>query len=222
MVTPPGPARTDELAEQIVGTYFALRAAMTILAVGLPVVLIGWSLLGSALPVLGSISEYYWSPARDVFVGALVGTGITLICYRGYGPLENRLLNVAGTLLVVVALVPTDPPGDEAFGLRMAVHAAAAVGFFVTFAASVWWCADDTLGSSDDPARRIRRYRTAYRVVAFVVVIAPLTALAIVLLSGQGALAVLVVEAVAVVTFGGYWALKSYELRGTELVEPLR
>ena len=146
MATPPGSARTDELAEQIVGTYFALRAAMTILAVGLPVVLIGWSLADPALPVLGSISEYYWSPARDVFVGALVGTGITLICYRGYGPLENRLLNVAGTLLVIVALVPTDPPGDEAFGLRMAVHAAAAVGFFVTFAASVWWCADDKIG----------------------------------------------------------------------------
>lgn len=210
---------TDRLARHIVGTYFALRAALSVLAVGLPIVLVGWSILDADLPVLGSMSEYYYSPARDVFVGVLVGTGITLICYRGYGPLENGLLNVAGSLLVVVALVPTDPPGESEFGLRMAVHAAAAVGFFVSFAASVWWCADDTLDTSRDSAARIRRYRMAYRAVAVIVVVAPVSALALVLVLRQGALAVLVVEAVAVSTFGIYWAVKSYELRGTELAE---
>ncbi|MGB3770725.1 MAG: hypothetical protein WBF79_08380 [Rhodococcus sp. (in: high G+C Gram-positive bacteria)] len=213
----PAARGSDQLARQIVGTYFSLRAALTFLAVGLPVALIGWSILDSQLPVLGSISEYYYSPARDVFVGVLVGTGITLICYRGYSRLENRLLNIAGTLLVVVALVPTSAPGEEMFGGPMIVHAAAAVGFFVAFAASVWWNGDDTLDASRDSPQRIRRYRAAYRTVSMIVVVAPLSALALVLLLRQGAVAVLVVEAVGVVTFGGYWALKSFELRGSSL-----
>ncbi|WP_328812011.1 DUF998 domain-containing protein [Rhodococcus sp. NBC_00297] len=212
-------AWSDPLAEHIVGTYFALRAAMAIMAVGLPLLLVAWSLLDPDLPVLGSMSEYYYSPARDVFVGVLSGTGIALICYRGHGTLENGLLNAAGAFLVVVALVPTDPPGQSDFGLRMTVHAVAAVAFFVSFAVSVWRCADDTLDPSRDSERRIRRYRRAYRVVAVVVVVAPASALALVLVLRQGALAVLVVEAVAVMTFGVYWALKSYELRGTELAE---
>lgn len=209
----------ERLAEQIVGTYFALRTAMSVLAIGLPVGLVVYSLLAPDVPVLGSLSEYYYSPARDVFVGVLVGTGITLLCYRGYSRLENRLLDLAGALLVIVALVPTAAPGEPSFGPSMIVHAVAAVGFFLAFAASVWWNADDTLHASRDSPRRIRRYRSVYRIVAVVVVVAPASALALVLVLRQGALAVLVVEAVAVATFGGYWAIKSYELRGTELEE---
>jgi hypothetical protein len=55
----------------------------------------------------GSISAYYYTPARAVFVGALLVLGVCLICLRGSTDVEDLLLNVAGMLALVVAFVPT-------------------------------------------------------------------------------------------------------------------
>jgi hypothetical protein len=53
-----------------------------------------------------SISGYYYTPVRAVFVGALVAIGLSLIVVKGEG-LEDLALNLAGVLAPVVALVPT-------------------------------------------------------------------------------------------------------------------
>lgn len=57
--------------------------------------------------VEGSISAYYLGPIRDVFVGAMVGTAVCLIVYRGFPPFEDYTLNVAGVYAIFVAFVPT-------------------------------------------------------------------------------------------------------------------
>jgi hypothetical protein len=54
-----------------------------------------------------SISAYYYTPVRAVFVAALVTLGVSLICLRGSTDREDLLLNVAGMLTPVVAFVPT-------------------------------------------------------------------------------------------------------------------
>ncbi len=56
---------------------------------------------------LGSISAYYYTPARSVFVGALVAIGISLAAIVGRRGFEDSALNIAGMLAPVVALVPT-------------------------------------------------------------------------------------------------------------------
>lgn len=53
-----------------------------------------------------SISGYYYTPARAVFVGALVAIGFSLIVIKGSG-IEDFHLNIAGMLAPVVAFVPT-------------------------------------------------------------------------------------------------------------------
>lgn len=58
-----------------------------------------------------SISAYYYTPARSVFVAALVSIGVAMICLRGNTPWEDLLLNLAGTLAPVVAFVPELDPG---------------------------------------------------------------------------------------------------------------
>ena len=55
---------------------------------------------------LGSISAYYYTPVRSVFVGCMMMVGLSLIVIKGRGA-EDLLLNVAGMLAPVVALVPT-------------------------------------------------------------------------------------------------------------------
>jgi hypothetical protein len=58
-----------------------------------------------------SISAYYYTPARAVFVGALIAIGLSLIVIKGSTGWEDVFLNVAGMLAPVVALVPIGNPG---------------------------------------------------------------------------------------------------------------
>jgi hypothetical protein len=59
-----------------------------------------------------SISAYYYTPVQSVFVGVLVALGACLIALRGNTDLEDVVLNFAGMLAPVVALVPTPQRGD--------------------------------------------------------------------------------------------------------------
>ncbi|WP_369373971.1 hypothetical protein AB1046_07670 [Promicromonospora sp. Populi] len=87
----------------------------------------------------GSISAYYLGPIRDIFVGAMVGTAVCLIVYRGSPPFEDYTLNVAGFYAIFVAFVPTglaesfaslgSAERQEAVGaLRISIGAVIAIG----------------------------------------------------------------------------------------------
>ncbi|HEX2295718.1 MAG TPA: hypothetical protein VHN37_10460 [Actinomycetota bacterium] len=53
-----------------------------------------------------SISAYYYTPARAIFVGALIAIGLALIVIKGRTSFEDVCLNIAGMLAPVVAIVP--------------------------------------------------------------------------------------------------------------------
>jgi len=58
-----------------------------------------------------SISAYYYTPVRAIFVGALFAVGLSLIVYKGRSPVEDVCLNFAGMLALVVAVAPTTDVG---------------------------------------------------------------------------------------------------------------
>ena len=61
--------------------------------------------------VLGSVSAYYYTPVRSIFVGTLVASGLALIVIQGRARrAEDVLLNLAGLLTPVIAVVPTPIP----------------------------------------------------------------------------------------------------------------
>lgn len=87
-------------------TYLALRFGLVLL-----VALLGLSVLFQALTsmcVQHSISAYYFTSARPVFIGALCAVGVCLIMYRGNTNNENVLLDYSGFMAFVVAFVPTE------------------------------------------------------------------------------------------------------------------
>jgi hypothetical protein len=59
-----------------------------------------------------SISAYYYTPVRAIFVGAMIAVGFSLIVYKGRTRWEDVCLNVAGMLAPVVAVAPTTDVGD--------------------------------------------------------------------------------------------------------------
>ncbi|WP_404392955.1 hypothetical protein [Humibacillus xanthopallidus] len=119
--SPSAPTPTPAVAptRDVVQTYRYLRGAMVglLLALLLSVVLQWW--LGTDRSCwLGSISAYYFTPARTVVVGTLCALGIALIAYEGHSPEENVLLDFSGFMALLVAAVPTVPDarcGPSAF-----------------------------------------------------------------------------------------------------------
>jgi hypothetical protein len=92
-----------------VKTYRYLRISM----VG-AVVLLGVSILIERWEVdcwQTSVSAYYYTPVRAIFVGVLMAIGLCLIVIKGSTAWEDATLNAAGMLAPIVAVVPTTDVG---------------------------------------------------------------------------------------------------------------
>ncbi len=70
---------------------------MIFVAVGLAAASVGW---------LTSVSDYFYTPARNAFVGALIAAALALVALSGRGA-ERALLDAAALFAPLIALVPT-------------------------------------------------------------------------------------------------------------------
>lgn len=91
--------------ETVVKSYRYLRLAMVALVFCLAVAIGHQSWRQGA--ILGSISAYYFTPAQTIFVGVLISIGVCMIAIRGTTDEDDVLLNIAGMLAPIVAVVPT-------------------------------------------------------------------------------------------------------------------
>lgn len=93
-------------------TYLYLRVGVVSLAIFLAASL-AIEMASDDSTWLGSISAYYYTAVRSVFVGSLVAMGLCLITIKGRDfAAEDLLLNLAGMCAPVVALVPTPLEDD--------------------------------------------------------------------------------------------------------------
>ena len=92
-------------------TYRYLRIGMVdaVLLLGIS---IGFEALFAAHCLQTSISAYYYTPVRAIFVGGLFTIGLALIVYKGESPWEDALLTMAGMLIPLVAIIPTINVGE--------------------------------------------------------------------------------------------------------------
>lgn len=105
---------TDPAALPYVRSYIFMRFAIAVLGIALPILLVFVEPIlfdGQPWP-RGSLSAYYYSGMREVFVGTLCAIGVFLIIYKGGEPTrEARASTYAGIAVIVVALFPTGKPG---------------------------------------------------------------------------------------------------------------
>ncbi|MFV0372683.1 hypothetical protein [Microbacterium sp.] len=100
------PTVVERYRGEVHATYRYLRLAIILLTVLLGCA-VGIQVLGDGGTVLPSVSAYYYSPARAVFVSSLCAIGACMIVHRGRSDLEDVLLNFSGYLAFFVAFVPT-------------------------------------------------------------------------------------------------------------------
>jgi hypothetical protein len=210
-------APPDPLQRHMAGTYFALRVGIATIGAALPIVLWLGGLLGEGESLLGSMSAYYYSGMRDVFVGALIAIGVFLYLYKGFSPAENVALNVAGIMAVGVALFPTADTGGPR-GTTATLHGVFATVFFVAIAYVALTRASDTLSLVRD-TERAESLRRVYRTLGILMIASPVMAvvLSFVLSGGSPWRSIIFfVEAAGVWVFAAYWLAKSLELRETD------
>ena len=115
----PGPARGKVMDYQ---TLRSVIGGTVILLV--PVVYIGnwlifmghrWGCFYSPQWIPGSLSGFYYTHMRNLFVGAMCAVGVFFVAYRGHDRWDDRLTNVAGFAAICIALFPTMPPPKQFF-----------------------------------------------------------------------------------------------------------
>ena len=93
-------------------SYLALRKAVGWIGILLPFVLMtGLIVLFREKTVLKTISLYYHSDMRDLFVGALCAIALFLFFYKGYSKWDNRAANLAAFFALGIAFFPTVSEG---------------------------------------------------------------------------------------------------------------
>jgi len=174
----------------------------------------------------GSLSAYYYSGMRDVFVGSLCATGVFLVTYMVTRlNLDNLLSITAGLGAFGVALFPTSrPAGTDQLaltplqerlgeGLTARIHLVSAVVFLLALAAISWRFALGE-GSRPDRASTSARQRWCrFHKACAIVILGALVGVALTKgLNVADTYSLLVGEAVAVFAFGVSWLAKGSEI----------
>ena len=93
--------------------YLRIGVAGTVVvifvAVALAAASVGW---------LTSVSDYFYTPARNAFVGALIAVALALVALSGRGS-ERALLDAAALFVPLIALVPTTVVPDSIPGVSV-------------------------------------------------------------------------------------------------------
>jgi hypothetical protein len=204
---------SKDLNNHVFLTYAHLRSGMGIIALVLPFILWGGG-LAAGIHLQSSLSDYYYSSMRNYFVGILFALGSFMFLYKGFSWQENYALHLAGVLAILIAVVPTDDPGNPQAELTPTalLHKLFAVFFFLTIAYVCLFRSADTLpllGSG----LRAKVYYWTYKVIGIYMAIVPLVLYYFEFHRYQR---VFFAEATSIWTFGAYWLLKTKEISDSQ------
>ena len=99
----------SSLNGSLVISYLGLRKAVGIIGTALPFVLAFGKILVEGPGIQSSISSYYHTAMRDVFVGSLCAIAVFLMSYHGYERKDDIAGDLACVFALGVALFPTTP-----------------------------------------------------------------------------------------------------------------
>lgn len=206
----------------LVHSYLYLRRAIGIIGTVLPAVLIIGKLIVEGGGLQDSISAYFYTDMRGVFVGSMCAVGAFLLSYRGYDVIDDVAGNLAGIAAIGVGLFPMAPEDPSSTAALVGVlHLVFASIFFLTIAffAIFLFRRSSEMGPNERKLRRNRLYLTCG-----VVIIGCLLAIAAVhqFFNAQTAAVhpELWLESIAVMAFGIAWLTKGEAILGDVFPTP--
>jgi hypothetical protein len=197
----------------LVLSYLGLRKAVGIIGISLPFVLALGKILLQSPGIESSISSYYYTVMRDVFVGSLCAIAVFLMSYRGHEREDDIAGDLACIFAIGVALFPVAPSAmstsaDKVIG---GLHHLFASSFFLTlayFSLKLFRKTDPTKA----PTRRKLQRNVVYTVCGYTILACLAMVTLVSLLPGDSPVnridPVFWLESVAVVAFGVSWLIK--------------
>jgi hypothetical protein len=215
------PRLTAPHSERYVRSYLIMRVAVGALGIALPILLVlGEPLVFDGQPFpRGSLSSYYYSGVREVFVGALCAIGVFLLTYKvAERSRENRLSTYAGVAAVLVALFPTGRPGPGVgvtpLQLRLSetnverVHFGAAAVFIASLAVISFYFSRPGPQTGNLPPS----FWSKYHRICAALIVAALVLAGVTGITGWPDKGLLIAEAIAIWAFGASWFMKGFEI----------
>jgi hypothetical membrane protein len=185
----------------------------------MPIVVRLGAYLFEGIPSNESISAYYYTGMRDVFVGILFAVGVFLFCYRGPDTQDNVLTNIAGLSAIAIGLFPMDPayhhvildkfpainnPGCYQNHGLLGYHIYAVAAFFVILS----YLAIFRFTKSNQPQITTqKKSRNKVYIVCGIVMLISLVAIVVIKAASKNS-SIFWPETVAIVAFGIAWLVK--------------
>ena len=198
-------------------SYLALRKAVGWIGILLPFgLMVGAQVIPGGQGFQRSISHYYHTGMRDIFVGSLSAIALFMFFYSGYEKIDDWAGNSAGVFALGVAWFPTTETGPlDRVGV---VHLVFASLFFLTLSFFSLVLFTRTKGGETPTQEKIVRNRIY--LVCGVVMILCLVAILIFIATtdrdGDLFPVMLVAETVALVAFGISWLTKGETMYADE------
>jgi len=131
--------------------------------IGAIALLLPWVCMVVTWKIQSSISSYYFSSARDLLTGALLGIGTFLVAYQGYDKQDTNVSTIAGVAAFITGLVPCTVAYAKGYRLgalqlpdnvSATIHGLSAAVMFLSIFYMVTFLF--TKGKSDTLRKRIR------------------------------------------------------------------
>jgi hypothetical protein len=165
---------TTQEPEKLLLSYLTLRIWIGILGILLPISVISYVyLFGGCGELAPSISSYYHSGMRNVFVGILCAMGVFMLTYSGFDWRDRLASSLAGIFAIGIAFFPavTRPcciPDDGSSNFPT-IHSICGAGLFITFALMSLFLF--TMSTEDEMTSKKKKRNVIYRVCGIVMLV---------------------------------------------------
>lgn len=205
----------------LVVSYLGIRKAVGLIGIVLPFVLVFGKIILGGSGIEPSISNYYYTIMRDVFVGSLCAIGIFLISYRGYQLIDNVAGKLTAIFAFITAFFPTSPPNPtvgQIFAGNMHIFFSAALFAMLAFFA-LFLFRKTNPNKPFTPQKKKRNF--IYTICGFGMLACILLALSLKLFPSNSSIfnysPLFWLESVAIILFGISWLVKGEAILKDEL-----
>jgi hypothetical protein len=187
-------------------SYIALRKAVGWIGILLPFALWFGVTIVFKEDSQATISHYYYTSMRNLFVGSLCAVGLFLFFYAGYDKWDDWTGNLAAVFAIGIAWLPTTEYGVDTVG---ALHFVCATIFFLILAIiSIFLFTKTHRGKEIETPKK--RRNLVHRLCGYVMVACLLAIILYVWFFQGDSMSYLIywAEAIALVAFGVSWLTK--------------
>jgi hypothetical protein len=200
-----------------------MRRLIGILGISLPFIVVIGGFTQGGPGLQGSISGYYYTNMRDLFVGILSGVALFLMSYRGYEKIDDIVANMSGIFALGIIFFPTAMYSGKVVRVGLfliddniseVIHLTFGALFFLALAFNSLFLF--TRRHPGVMGKEKKRRNVIYRVCGIVMILA-IVCVAIYTISLRGTFVaaiypVLMLESVASFAFGISWLVKGNTL----------